>query len=169
MTDALLFLHLLMAALLFVTVAVFTAYAFGARVDGATLTVAQVCWGVGGVGTLLLGIGLAIDIDGYDPWDTWILIAIVLWFFAYGASEAAERGARQALEGTGTLATKAVRVHWVRTALILISSVLAWLAVRRAGGEGGGSSGTARAAAILVALLVVLNVVAIWAMTTKPV
>lgn len=53
--------------------------------------------------------------------------------------------------------------------LILISSILAWLAVRRAGGEGGGSSGAARVSAVLVALLVILNVVAIWAMTTKPV
>lgn len=120
MTDALLFLHLLMATLLFVTMAVFTAYAFGARVDGATLTVARAGWGIGGLGTLVLGIALAIDIDAYDPWDTWVLIAIVLWFFAYGASEAAERGAREALEGAGTLAANAVRAHWVRTALILL-------------------------------------------------
>lgn len=120
MYDLLLFLHLLSAALLFVTVAVFSAYAFGARVDGPTFTLARVGWAIGGLGTLLLGIGLAIDVDGYDPWDTWVLIAIVLWFFAYGASESAERGAKEALAGAGTLARSAVGAHWVRTALVVL-------------------------------------------------
>lgn len=50
---------------------------------------------------------------------------------------------------------------------IIASGVLAWLAVRgtRDGGNSPGS--VARAAAVLLGLLVVLNVVAIWAMTTK--
>jgi hypothetical protein len=51
--------------------------------------------------------------------------------------------------------------------LIIISSVLAWLAVRKARAEGT-PSGTVRAAAVLIALLLVLNLVALWAMTTKP-
>lgn len=120
MYDALLFLHVVAAALMFVTVAVFSSYALGARVDGPTLAVARVSWGVGGLGTLLLGIWLAIDVEGYDPWDTWILIAIALWFVAYGASEAADRGGREALAGAGALAQQAVAAHWVRTALVLL-------------------------------------------------
>ncbi len=52
--------------------------------------------------------------------------------------------------------------------LIIASGVLAWRAARKASGEAGGS-GTARAAGILLGVLVVLNVFAIWAMTTKPV
>jgi hypothetical protein len=33
-----------------------------------------------GVGlTLVLGIWLAIDLDAYQPWDGWIIAAIVLW------------------------------------------------------------------------------------------
>jgi hypothetical protein len=34
---------------------------------------------VGTVGTLLLGIWLAIDADAYQVWDGWVLGAIVLW------------------------------------------------------------------------------------------
>jgi hypothetical protein len=52
--------------------------------------------------------------------------------------------------------------------LILISSLLGYLALRRARAGGDGPFTGARAAAILIALLIVLNVVAIWAMTTKP-
>ena len=52
--------------------------------------------------------------------------------------------------------------------LIAASSVIAWLSLRRArAGEAGGSA-LPRVATGLIALLVVLNVVALWAMTTKP-
>ena len=34
---------------------------------------------VGTLGTLLLGIWLAIDDDAYQVWDGWVLAAIVLW------------------------------------------------------------------------------------------
>jgi len=34
---------------------------------------------VGTVGTLLLGIWLAVDADGYQVWDGWVIAAIVLW------------------------------------------------------------------------------------------
>jgi uncharacterized membrane protein len=52
--------------------------------------------------------------------------------------------------------------------LIVISSVLAYLALRKARAGGEGPWKTARVAAVLVALLIVLNVVALWAMTAKP-
>ncbi|MGE5689012.1 MAG: DUF2269 family protein [Pseudomonadota bacterium] len=35
--------------------------------------------GVGMVGTILLGIWLAIDLERYHPWDAWIVASIVLW------------------------------------------------------------------------------------------
>ena len=53
--------------------------------------------------------------------------------------------------------------------MIIISGILAWLAVRRTRKDGGTPGGVAQAAAILITLLVVVNAVAIWAMTTKPV
>ena len=51
--------------------------------------------------------------------------------------------------------------------LILLSTLLGWLALRKARADGS-PSGTVRAAAILVSLLLALNLVALWAMTTKP-
>ena len=50
---------------------------------------------------------------------------------------------------------------------IVISGVLGWVALRkvRAGGE---ATTAVRVAAILIALALVLNLFAIWAMTTKP-
>lgn len=52
--------------------------------------------------------------------------------------------------------------------LIVISSVLAWLSLRKAReGEAGGSA-RLRVATGLITFLVLLNIVALWAMTTKP-
>ena len=53
--------------------------------------------------------------------------------------------------------------------LLLISTVLAGLAVRRAGRtERSGSGGFSRASTVLVSLVLIAYLVAIWAMTTKP-
>jgi len=35
--------------------------------------------GVGMMGAIIFGIWLAIDVDGYELWDPWILISIVIW------------------------------------------------------------------------------------------
>jgi hypothetical protein len=51
--------------------------------------------------------------------------------------------------------------------LIIIATILAGFALRRASRKPG-STGLGRASALLVALLVVAYVVAVWAMTTKP-
>jgi uncharacterized membrane protein len=40
--------------------------------------------GVGGVGTIVLGIWLAFRLDSYAIWDGWIIAAIVLWAVAGG-------------------------------------------------------------------------------------
>ena len=53
--------------------------------------------------------------------------------------------------------------------LLLISTVLAGLALRRAGRAGGsGGGGLSRASTVIVSLLLVAYLVAIWAMTTQP-
>jgi hypothetical protein len=41
-------------------------------------------WDLGGLATLVLGIWLAIYVDGYEVWDGWIIAAIVLWLVATG-------------------------------------------------------------------------------------
>ncbi len=35
--------------------------------------------GVGMLGTIVFGIWLAIDVDGYELWDGWILASLLLW------------------------------------------------------------------------------------------
>ena len=38
--------------------------------------------GIGAGGTILLGIWLAFSFGGYDIWDAWVIIALVLWVVA---------------------------------------------------------------------------------------
>jgi hypothetical protein len=39
---------------------------------------------IGIAGTLVFGIWLSISLDGYEPWDGWVIAAIVLWLIAAG-------------------------------------------------------------------------------------
>ena len=49
------------------------------------LFVADRCWDVGGLGTLIFGIWLALNLDQYDFFDGWILLALALWAVAGAA------------------------------------------------------------------------------------
>jgi hypothetical protein len=66
-----------------------------ARVGNATI-------GIGMGGTIILGVYLALAVDGYAIWDGWILAAFVLWFVgaALGrqVGEAYMEGPKKALE-----------------------------------------------------------------------
>ncbi len=94
MYDWLLFLHLLAAFLLAVTAVTYSAVAFGALAGGRTLFVADRCWDVGGLGTLVLGVWLALYLDQYEIWDGWIIGAIVLWLVATGLGRQRSQGDR---------------------------------------------------------------------------
>ena len=113
MYDALLFFHLLAAFLLAVTVVTYTALALGAPTTGRTLFVADRCWDVGGLGTLVLGIWLALDLDQYEFWDGWILGAIALWFVATGLGQSTQR--RLAADAGADITV----MHWLRTLTVL--------------------------------------------------
>jgi uncharacterized membrane protein len=39
----------------------------------------DILFGIGAVGTIVLGILLAIDVDQYQVWDGWVIVALVLW------------------------------------------------------------------------------------------
>ena len=91
MYETLLFLHVLAAFLLGVTAVTYSAVALGATAGGPALRVADLCWAVGGLGTLILGVWLALDVDGYEVWDGWILGAIVLWVIATGTGRGRRR------------------------------------------------------------------------------
>jgi hypothetical protein len=113
MYDWLLFLHVLAAFLLAVTVVTYTAVALGGPAAGRTLFVADRCWDVGGLGTLVLGIWLALYLDAYEIWDGWIIGAIVLWVVATGLGETVRR--RLAEGETAAVST----MHWLRTIAVL--------------------------------------------------
>jgi hypothetical protein len=113
MYDWLLFFHLLAAFMLAVTVVVYSAVALGATAPGRTLFVADRCWDVGGLGTLVLGIWLALHLDEYGFFDGWILGAIALWFVATGLGQSIQR--RTASGEPGAVAA----MHWIRTIVII--------------------------------------------------
>ena len=87
-SDWLLALHLLAAFALMAALVLFTAVMVANWGDGRPQR-ASAYFRVAAIGgpliaagaglTLLLGIWLAIDLDAYQPWDGWIIAAIVLW------------------------------------------------------------------------------------------
>ena len=119
MYDTLLFLHLVAAFLVVITAVTYSAVALGADTGGRSLTVANICWDVGGLSTLILGVWLALDVDGYEVWDGWILGAIVVWAIA------TESGRRARVEfEAGDAAGRASLMHWLRTVLVIALLVL---------------------------------------------
>ena len=123
MYDWLLFLHVLAAFLLAVTVVMYSAVALGGVIGGRAAFVADRCWDVGGLGTLVLGIWLALYLDQYDFFDGWILGAIALWVIATGLGESVRR--RLADTEGGTVTAGAVStMHWLRTLTVLALLVL---------------------------------------------
>jgi hypothetical protein len=115
-TDALLFLHVLSAFLLVGTVVMMSAVALGSTAPPRTLSVANLLWTVGGLGTLVFGIWLAIDEDGVDILDFWILAAIVLWAIATELG----RRAQEAISDTGENRAQFEQWHWLRAAVVLL-------------------------------------------------
>jgi hypothetical protein len=113
MDDWLLFFHLLAAFLLGVTIVMYSAVALGAAAPGRTLFIADRCWDVGGLGTLILGIWLALKLDQYGFFDGWILGALALWFVATGLGQSVQR--RIASDETSAIAA----MHWIRTLVVL--------------------------------------------------
>lgn len=112
-TDALLFLHVLAAFLLMATVVMLSGVALGTPASARTVSLANLLWDVGGFGTLVLGVWLALRIDGYGLLDFWIVAAIVLWAIA------TEVGRRARAAVTGAPARFAA-LHWARTALVVL-------------------------------------------------
>jgi hypothetical protein len=121
--DWLLFLHVLAAFLLAVTIVMYSAVALGGTLGGRATFVADRCWDVGGLGTLALGIWLALYLDQYDFFDGWILGAIALWMIATGLGESVRK--RLADSDGGTIsAGAATTMHWLRTLTVLALLVL---------------------------------------------
>ncbi len=113
MYHTLLFFHLVAAFLLAVTVVMYSAVALGGASSPRMLFVADRCWDVGGLGTLIFGIWLALNLDEYDFFDGWILLALGLWLVATGLGQSVQR--RIGSED----ARAVVALHWIRTIVVL--------------------------------------------------
>ena len=113
MYHTLLFFHLIAAFLLAVTVVMYSAVALGATSSPRMLFVADRCWDVGGLGTLIFGIWLALNLEQYDFFDFWILFALALWFVATGLGQSVQRR----IGGEDTSAVNAM--HWIRTIVVI--------------------------------------------------
>jgi hypothetical protein len=124
--DTLLFLHVISAAVAFITVVMFSAYALGAPVSRGSFALADWSWNLSGAGLVIFGVWLALYVDGYEIWDGWILGALVLFGLA------SFFGARARMEvvkviGQGESVPTAMGVtmwHWLRAASIVAILVL---------------------------------------------
>ena len=123
--DTLLFLHVLSAFALVATVVIFSAFAIGAATDSRVLGVANVLWAVGGLGTLVFGIWLALYVENYEIWDGWIIAAILLWAIATELGRRAQLGytaTTGSAEGAAAAtadARQAALMHWLRSLVVL--------------------------------------------------
>ena len=120
MSDALLFLHLLSAAALVTASVAFTAIVLGARLELSAMRIFLALWHIGLVGLIIFGLALAIDIDGYEIWSAWILIAIVLWMAAGATGDRMPAAYRAAREAGGPLPSAVARIHWVSVVVVLL-------------------------------------------------
>lgn len=113
--DYVLFFHVLAAFMLLGTVVVYSAIVLGGPAGSLTATVADRLWDVGALGTLVLGIWLALD--DYSITDGWILGAIVLWVVA---TFLGIRSRMLLQGGDGAVRGQAALFHWARTIAVLL-------------------------------------------------
>jgi hypothetical protein len=120
--HTLLFLHVLAAFALVANVVVFSAFALGLTTDSRVLSVGNVLWAVGGLGTLVFGVWLALYVQGYEIWDGWIIAAIVLWAIGTELGRRAQVGYTATPAGEASVsddARQAALMHWLRSLVVL--------------------------------------------------
>ena len=128
MYHALLFLHVLSAFFLAAGIVIYSSFALGGPVTRTSKVIAEVLWGVGGLGTLVFGVWLALNRPEYEIYDGWIIAAIVLWFLATGSGARAGRG----IQPTGDDSSVAIDrrtlfAHWMRVLwFVLLLIVMVW-------------------------------------------
>ena len=125
--EWLLFLHLLAAFLLVSGVVAYGVAVFGrddVAVSRALAPPAMALWNAGGLGVIVFGVWLALEVDGYELWDGWIIAAIVLWLIGSGAGGRLGAGAREGKSVAGVDGARAmVAVMALTTLLVLIDMI----------------------------------------------
>jgi hypothetical protein len=129
--DTLLALHLLSAAVAFVTMVLFGAWALGAPIARGQWVVADQAWNISGAGLLIFGVWLALYVDGYELWDGWILGALVLLVAASFFGARARGPVLASIERGGAAgeptAREATVWHWLRTLSVIgILVLMVW-------------------------------------------
>jgi len=125
--DWLLFLHLLAAFLLVAGLVAYGVIVYGrgeAVVSRTLAPAASALWNAGGLGVIVFGVWLALEVDGYALWDGWIIAAIVLWFVGSGAGGRLGASVRdgkplKAIDGSRALVT----VMALATLLLLLDMI----------------------------------------------
>jgi uncharacterized membrane protein len=121
MYHTLLFLHVLSAFLMVSGVVIFSAFVLGGPVTRPLKLAAEILWGVGGVGTIVFGIWLALNRPEYEIWDGWIIAAIVLWVLANGAGAQVSRTIKPGDDGSpAALDRRAKFSHWMRVLWVVL-------------------------------------------------
>jgi uncharacterized membrane protein len=128
--DWLLFLHVLSAFILVASLTALWALVLGMRSETASIDPASaMSWGrfagtlvgVGMMGTIVFGIWLAIDVDGYELWDGWILASLILW--AIGGAAGGQAG-KQFMKADGSGRSAGIRLQTVNTVAVLLILIL---------------------------------------------
>ena len=70
------------------------------------------------MGLLVFGAALAIDLDSYELWDTWIIIAIVIWLGLGPMGDRLPIAYRET--GGASVPAEAIRIHWISMALVVV-------------------------------------------------
>ena len=127
MYDFLLTAHLLSAAVSFITIAVFTAWAVGAPVSRGEFALSDAAWNVSGAGLLIFGVWLALYVDGYELWDGWILGALILFALVSVFGARARDEPLQLIDSGGNGRLQVTMWHWLRTiTLVAILILMVW-------------------------------------------
>jgi len=126
--HALLFFHVLAAFFLGAAVVMFSSFVLGGPRSRPRSLVGDVQWGGGGLGTLALGIWLALNRPEYDLWDGWIIAALVLWVLATGSGAQASRGVQPTADGSAVAIDRRTSfAHWMRVLYVVaLLVVMVW-------------------------------------------
>jgi uncharacterized membrane protein len=126
--HALLFFHVLAAFFLAVGVVIYSAFVLGGPVNRPTRLVAEILWGVGGFGTLALGIWLALNRPEYEIRDGWIIAALILWVLATGSGAQASRGVQPVGDDSAVAVDRRTQIaHWMRVLYVVaLLVVMVW-------------------------------------------
>jgi uncharacterized membrane protein len=126
--EALLFLHVLAAFFLAGGVVIYTSFVLGGPVNGPTRLVAEILWGVGGLGALAFGIWLVLNRPEYELWDGWIIAALVLWVLAMGSGARTSRDVQPAGDDSAVAVDRRLLfAHWMRVVYVVaLLVVMVW-------------------------------------------